>query len=132
MEGMDKIKKDILAEITSLRENPYTVPEGHFNDLKAQVRRPRKEPVVTLWGKLAPYASLAAVFVSVFAAGSLLFNRNEMEITQEDYFLFSENFLDTYDMEDTYQIADAELAESDIIEYLIYAGVTAEEFEMPE
>ena len=35
-------------------------------------------------------------------------------------------------MEDTYQIADAELAESDIIEYLIYAGVTAEEFEMPE
>lgn len=132
MEGMDKIKKDILAENKALRENPYTVPEGHFNDLKAQVRRPRKEPVVTLWGKLAPYASLAAVFVSVFAAGSLLFNRNEMEITQEDYFLFSENFLDTYDMEDTYQIADAELAESDIIEYLIYAGVTAEEFEMPE
>ena len=132
MEGMDKIKIDILAENKALRENPYTVPEGHFNDLKAQVRRPRKEPVVTLWGKLAPYASLAAVFVSVFAAGSLLFNRNEMEITQEDYFLFSENFLDTYDMEDTYQIADAELAESDIIEYLIYAGVTAEEFEMPE
>ena len=132
MEGMDKIKIDILAENKALRENPYTGPEGHFNGLKAQVRRPRKEPVVTLWGKLAPYASLAAVFVSVFAAGSLLFNRNEMEITQEDYFLFSENFLDTYDMEDTYQIADAELAESDIIEYLIYAGVTAEEFEMPE
>lgn len=132
MEGMDKIKKDILAENTALRENPYTVPEGHFNDLKAQVRRPRKEPVITLWGRLAPYASLAAVFVSVFAAGSLLFNRNELEITQEDYFLFSENFLDTYEMEDTYQIADAEIADSDIIEYLIYAGVTAEEIEMPE
>ena len=129
---MDKIKKDILAENTALRENPYTVPEGHFNDLKAQVRRPRKEPVITLWGRLAPYASLAAVFVSVFAAGSLLFNRNELEITQEDYFLFSENFLDTYEMEDTYQIADAEIADSDIIEYLIYAGVTAEEIEMPE
>lgn len=132
MEGMDKIKKDILAENTALRENPYTVPEGHFNDLKAQVRRPRKEPVITLWGRLAPYASLAAVFVSVFAAGSLLFNRNELEITQEDYFLFSENFLDTYEMEDTYQIADAEIADSDIIEYLIYTGVTAEEIEMPE
>ena len=132
MEGMDKIKKDILAENTALRENPYTVPEGHFNDLKAQVRRPRKEPVITLWSRLAPYASLAAVFVSVFAAGSLLFNRNELEITQEDYFLFSENFLDTYEMEDTYQIADAEIADSDIIEYLIYAGVTAEEIEMPE
>ena len=132
MEGMDKIKKDILAEITSLRENPYTVPEGHFNDLKAQVRRPLQEPVVTLWGKLAPYVSLAAVFVSVFAAGSLLFNRNELEITQEDYFLFSDNFLETYEMDDTYQIADAEIGDNDIIEYLIYTGITAEEIEMSE
>ena len=112
MEGMDKNKKDILAEITSLRQNPYTVPEGHFNDLKAQVRRPHKEQTVTLWGRLAPYASLAAVFVSVFVAGSLLFGRNELEITQEDYFLFSENFLETYEMEDTYRIADAEIGDS--------------------
>ena len=132
MEGMDKIKKDILAEITSLRENPYTVPEGHFDDLKAQVRRPRQEPAVTLWGKLAPYASLAAVFVSVFAAGSLLFDRYELEITQEDYFLFSENYLETYEMDDAYQIADAEIGDNDIIEYLIYTGITAEDIEMSE
>lgn len=132
MEGMDKNKKDILAEITSLRENPYTVPEGHFNDLKARVRRSKKEPVVTLWGKLAPYASLAAVFVSVFAAGSLLFNNNELEITQEDYFLFSENFLETYEMDDAGQLADAEIGDNDIIEYLIYTGITAEEIEMSE
>ena len=132
MEGMDKNKKDILAEITTLRQNPYTVPEGHFNDLKAQVRRPHKEQSITLWGRLAPYASLAAVFVSVFVAGSLLFGRNELEITQADYFLFSENFLETYEMEDTYQIADAEIGDSDIIEYLIYTGITAEEIEISE
>lgn len=132
MEGMDKNKKDILAEITTLRQNPYTVPEGHFNDLKAQVRRPHKEQSVTLWGRLAPYASLAAVFVSVFVAGSLLFNRNELEITQEDYFLFSENFLETYEIGNTYQIADAEIGDNDIIEYLIYTGITAEEIELSE
>ena len=68
----------------------------------------------------------------MFAAGSLLFNRNELEITQEDYFLFSENFLETYEMGNTYQIADAEIGDNDIIEYLIYTGITAEEIELSE
>jgi hypothetical protein len=35
-------------------------------------------------------------------------------------------------MEDTYRIADAEIGDSDIIEYLIYTGITAEEIEISE
>lgn len=127
---MDKINQDILAEHTSLRNNPYTVPEGYFETVRTEVKRVRQEPAVTIWSRLAPYASLAAVFVSIFAAGSLLFNRNEQEMTQEDYLLFSEHFLTTYEMENSLQFAEAEIEDNDIVEYLIYTGTTAEEIEM--
>jgi hypothetical protein len=52
------------------------------------------------------------------------------DFTQEDYLVFSHSSMNVeyYDTMD--QIADAEIAAEDIIEYLIYSGITPEEIEI--
>ena len=53
-------------------------------------------------------------------------------MTEEDYILFSENMMNTiaYEMEYSDQLAEAEISDEDIINYLIYSGITAEEIEL--
>ena len=52
-------------------------------------------------------------------------------MTQDDYLVFYENMPVTtiYEIEEEVQLADAAMNEEDIINYLIYSGITAEELE---
>ena len=68
------------------------------------------------------------------SAGTFLLNSLNQydEFTQEDYILFSDNMINTAMYEDMEmdQMADAELIDEDIIEYLIYIGVSPESIEL--
>ena len=52
-------------------------------------------------------------------------------MTEEDYMMFSDNIMTTiaYEMEYGAQLAEAEISDEDIINYLIYSGVTPEHIE---
>ena len=133
-----KTEKDILKSAPELKNLPYSVPDGYFDRLKAEaasiarVREERQRPFIA---RLAPYAAIAAVFTFLVTAGTFLLERttpaDQMEI---DEFYFYSNMIpvtDPYAVE-TIQISseDNVLEDEDIIEYLIYSGVTAEVIEL--
>lgn len=128
---MDNKKRDILAENSGLRIRPFTVPEGYFESFKADMKQMAQPQQTTLLQKLMPYASIAAVFVFLVTAGTLFLQKHTPveEFTQEDYLVFSHNPMNVEYYENMDQIADAEIAAEDIIEYLIYSGITPEEIE---
>lgn len=129
---MKQTDKDILKDVAELRRMPYSVPEGYFDTFRREMKKPQTQ-VVSLWSRIIPYASVAAVFIFLVSAGTFILERttDTRDFTQEDYILFSENFsLNTiYQVHEETQLADASLADEDIIEYLIYTGVSAEEIE---
>ena len=53
-------------------------------------------------------------------------------MTEEDYVMFADNMMNTiaYEMEYGTQLAEAEVSDEDIINYLIYTGVSAEHIEL--
>lgn len=127
---MKEIERDILAENRELRKQPYSVPEGYFDTFKSRIR-PYEKQQLTLAARLAPYVSIAAVFVFLVTAGTLFLKKSTPydSFTQEDFLVFSTAMANTeyYEMD---QIADAGIADEDIIEYLIYCGISAEELEL--
>lgn len=129
---MKQTDKDILKDVAELRRMPYSVPEGYFDTFRREMKKPQTQ-VVSLWSRIIPYASVAAVFIFLVSAGTFILERttDTRDFTQEDYILFSENFsLNTiYQVHEETQLADASLADEDIIEYLIYTRVSAEEIE---
>lgn len=129
---MKQTDKDILKDVAELRRMPYSVPEGYFDTFRREMKKPQTQ-VVSLWSRIMPYASVAAVFIFLVSAGTFILERttDTRDFTQEDYILFSENFsLNTiYQVHEETQLADASLADEDIIEYLIYTRVSAEEIE---
>ena len=131
---MDNKKRDILAEHAGLRSNPYAIPEGYFESFKADMKQMAQPQQTPLLHRLMPYASIAAVFVFLVSAGTLFLQKFTPadDFTQEDYLVFSHNAMNAeyYDYESMDQIADAEIAAEDIIEYLIYSGITPEEIEI--
>lgn len=126
-------EKDILKDCLQLKQMPFTVPEGYFEAFKAEASKPmvRKLDFRT---RIAPYAAMAAVFIFMVTAGTFLLEKSvpEYQITEEDYVMFSDNIMSTiaYEMEYGYQLAEAEVSEEDIIDYLIYTGVSAEQIEL--
>lgn len=126
-------EKDILKDCLQLKQMPFTVPEGYFETFKAEASKPmvRKLDFRT---RIAPYAAMAAVFAFMVTAGTYLLEKSapEYQMTEEDYVMFSDNMMTTiaYEMEYGYQLAEAEISEEDIIEYLIYTGVSAEQIEL--
>lgn len=127
-----KKENDILKDCVELRQMPYSVPEGYFESFKAEAVRPVVRRV-NFWNRFAPYAAMAAVFVFLVTAGTFLLERStpQYHMTEEDYMMFSDNIMTTiaYEMEYGYQLAEAEISEEDIINYLIYSGVTPEHIE---
>lgn len=127
-----KKENDILKDCVELRQMPYSVPEGYFESFKAEAVRPVVRRV-NFWNRFAPYAAMAAVFVFLVTAGTFLLERStpQYQMTEEDYMMFSDNIMTTiaYEMEYGYQLAEAEISEEDIINYLIYSGVTPEHIE---
>lgn len=79
---------------------------------------------------MAAVASLALLITG----GAIVLGGSGAEeyLTHEDYILFSDNLISTAIDEDpsTYQMADAELIDEEIIEYLIYTGVSPEMIEL--
>ncbi len=129
-------EKDILKSAQELKKMPYSVPDGYFDRLKAQAASAaldsgeRHRPFFT---RLAPYAAMAAVFVFLVTAGTFLLERTTptAQDEMEEYFFYSSLMpvTDPYAIE-TVQTAQYEIADDDIIEYLIYSGVTAEVIEI--
>lgn len=129
---MDNKKRDILAENSGLRSKPYAVPEGYFESFKADMQHIAKPQQTHMLHKLMPYASIAAVFVFLVAAGTFFLQKFTPadDFTQEDYLVFSHSSMNVEYYDSMDQIADAEIAAEDIIEYLIYSGITPEEIEI--
>lgn len=128
-----KQNEDILKTCAELKQMPFAVPEGYFDSFKAENTKARVQKV-SLWNRLAPVAAMAAVFVFLAAAGTFLLEHSvrTYDMTEEDYVMFSDNMTNAiaYEMEFGMQTAEAEISEEDIINYLIYTGVTAEDIEL--
>ena len=128
-----KKENDILKDCMELKQMPYKVPEGYFESFKAEAVKPvvRK---LSFWNRMAPYAAMAAVFVFLVTAGTFLLERSapQYQMTEEDYLMFSDNMMTSiaYELEYGDQLADAQISEEDIINYLIYTGVTPEHIEL--
>ena len=128
---MKEMTRDILKDNPQLRKPAHTVPEGYFAAFKDNMA-PYQENQTTTFGRLVPYMSLAAAFIFLVTAGTFFLQRSTPaeEFTQEDFVMFSSNLTNTIYYEDTDHLADAGIAEEDIIEYLIYSGISAEEVEL--
>lgn len=127
------MNNDILKYSSDeLRKMPYTVPEGYFEQVKAEISRSTAaEEGVSLWRKAVPYISVAATFLLMVSAGTFFLEKTTQQdgMTYEDYLVHSDMLIEAEYEQDT-QIADATIAAEDIIEYLIYTGVTAEDIEL--
>ena len=129
---MKELKRDILADNPHLRKPAHAVPEGYFDAFKAEIT-PHQKAKVSLAGNLMPYLSMAAAFILLVTAGTFFLQRSLSgdEFTQEDFILYSSNMSSIDYYEEMYHIAEADIAdEDDIIEYLIYSGISAEEIEL--
>lgn len=127
-----KQKIDILLDCQELKKMPFTVPEGYFESFKEEIRKPMVQKL-SFRKIVMPYIAVAAMFAFMVTTGTLLLERStpEYQMTEEDYFMFSDNMMNTiaYEMEYGTQFAEAEINDEDIINYLIYTGVTAEQIE---
>ena len=138
---MTETEKDILQDI-KLKNNPYSVPAGYFDELKTQTRkyaRPQEAVRVSLWTRLAPYAGIAAMFLFVLVLGKVFVKNEQVDPTDissesiesyEDFLVFADispEIQMQYLAEDWHDENDIE--QEDIIEYLIYIGATEEYIE---
>ena len=128
---MKSTDKDILNSL-NLKKMPFDTPEGYFERFKAGMKK-EAMPRSGIWNRFAPYAGLAAAFLSIFAIGTAILERSveDTEMIQDDYLVLYDNMPVTtiYEIGEEAQLADAAMNEEDIINYLIYSGITAEELE---
>ena len=124
------MKQDILAD-PQLRRQAYTAPEGYFEEFRSQMK-PYRRAQHNWTEKLVPLVSMAATFILMVTAGTFFLQRTipSEEFTQEDFLVFSNDVSRMGYYEEMDHIADAGIADEDIIEYLIYSGVSAEEIEL--
>lgn len=123
------MKNDILHSHSSeLRKMPYSIPEGYFEGLQNNLRI-NEANVSTetrrFWGRMAPYASMAAAFAIIATAGTAILRNvtERSDMSYEDYIVHSEIMIvNEEETEEAYPEAEAQ----DIVEYLIHSGITAE------
>ena len=124
------MKNDILNTLSSeFRKMPYCVPEGYFDTLKQDLQRTGRTHSVErrLRNRVASYASIAAA-AAIMATSGIMLMKNILtheDMTYEDYLVHSEAILGE-EYQDEITVIENEVNEEDIIEYLIYTGVTAE------
>lgn len=126
--------QDILTSQKELKERPFSVPDGYFEAFKADVVSKNTITAASPLRRMVPYIAVAASLTLLFGVGLSLnksFKTRDVFST-EDYILFSDSMIHTiYDNDaSTYQYADAELIDEDIIEYLIYTGESPESIEL--
>ena len=134
---MKDFNRDILQD-ASLKNSPYSVPEGYFESFKEKAVKfsePAKVAPTQFKRVLATALSLAAMFILMVTAGTMFLKgvTPDNDLTHEDYIVFSDGYFDL-EMYDTDSMAehyaDASISKEDIIEYLIYTGVSQEFIEM--
>lgn len=129
------MKNDILHNSSDkLRKMPYIIPDGYFEDfIRTNQISVAAEHAShsTFMRKLTPYLSMAAAFLLIVTVGRFLIQYTSAadEMTYEDYLVHSDIMIEA-EYENDIQIAEALPADEDIIEYLIYTGVTAEAIEL--
>ena len=125
---------DILASQKELKDRPFSVPDGYFDAFRSEMPAKVLSPRTDIWRRYVPYMATAACLALLLSVGNLVSrNLNHAdEFTQEDYILFSDNLISTsvYGNAEMEQTAEAELLDEDIIEYLIYIGVSPESIEL--
>ena len=128
---MKSTDKDILNSL-NLKKMPFDTPDGYFERFKAGMKK-EATPRSGIWNRFAPYAGLAAAFLTIFAIGTAILERSveDTEMIQDDYLVLYDNMPVTtiYEIGEEAQLADAGMNEEDIINYLIYSVITAEELE---
>jgi len=111
-----------------------SVPDGYFDSLKDRLN---DIPAAGRKFSFTPYLSLAASFVVLFIAGSLLLNLTAGRTEIDDEQAFQETFVAeiipvTEQYETMMLLSDAEeeeISEDDIINYLIESGTSMEAIE---
>ena len=126
--------QDILTSQKELKERPFSVPDGYFEAFKAEAVCKSTITAASPLRRMVPYMAAAASLALLFGVGLSLnesFKSRDVFST-EDYILFSDSMIHTIYDDDasTYQYADAELMDEDIIEYLIYTGESPESIEL--
>ena len=133
MVAMKTKGQDILTSRPELKGNPFSTPEGYFESFKLEMSRRVEKPRASIWKSSIPYMAVAASLALILSVGTLIINSigTINDFSDEDYILFSNSFVSTAEYEDSesYQFAEAELKEEDIIEYLIYVGTSLESIE---
>ena len=117
-----KNERHILKDNSELKSMPFSVPEGYFEGLKAELKMIPKQQTkpakVVRWKPFVRFASIAAVVAALIAAGAFFL---EKEGTDTGF---------TVIQEEADYFADLQsLTEEDIIEYLISTGVELEDIE---
>ena len=134
MRAMKTNGHDILASRPELKDRPFGIPEGYFETFREEMTAKAAKPQISLWNRSIPYMAAAASVALILSVGSFVKNSfgSSNDFTDEDYILFSNSFISTaeYDSSESYQFAEAELMDEDIIEYLIYLGVSPESIEL--
>lgn len=119
----------------SLRKCPYSVPEGYFDSLKERAMKyAQPAPVFQFKRVLYTAVSMAAMFILMVTAGTFFLKgvTSAEDLTEEDYMVFTDGYIDLelYDDGLSEQYADASISNEDIVEYLIYTGVSEELIEL--
>lgn len=136
---MENMEKDILNSSPELKKMPFNVPEGYFDGLKREALKcaEPKKVHISIWTRLAPYAAIAAMFLFILVLGKVFLRNDpgESEAVEEsadfeDYMVFAGGETDIA----IHNIASGQFAENsvedeDIIEYLIYIGVSENDIE---
>lgn len=134
MVAMKTKGQDILTSRPELKGNPFSTPEGYFESFKLEMSRMVEKPRASRWKSSIPYMAVAASLALILSVGTLIMNSigTINDFSDEDYILFSNSFVSTAEYEDSesYQFAEAELMDEDIIEYLIYVGASPESIEL--
>ena len=130
--------KDILKSAPELKKLPYSIPDGYFDRMKTDMVSfvtGHEERHLPLFQRLAPFAAVAATFLFLETAGTIILEKTTPATDQAelDEFYFYSNMIpvtDPYAVETIQEGQFDEIQEDDIIEYLIYSGVTAEVIEL--
>lgn len=122
--------KDILNNNPELKRMPFSTPEGYFETFRCEPwkQRKKKSPLRAL----APYAAMAAMFAMIAIGGAALLEHTATGESDIDSFAFAD-LIPLTDPDLIYHVDDnggtsGELTNEDIINYLIYTGVSLESY----
>lgn len=127
-------KKDDLQTMNNILENiektPYTVPDGYFESFTDKMN-PWETERKSKFSKFSPYVSMAAMFAIIVAAGTAIMKFMSPEDDLQEY--GSLYYCDLVPYTETvyysYSEDTCEISEDDIVEYLIYNGISPDDIE---